>query len=142
MIVPKEKAEYIAKAEKQVDKFEKAYRRGLISDEERYEKVIETWTETTEKVTDALMDGLERLNNIYIMAHSGARGTKNQIRQLAGMRGLMANASGKTIEIPIKSNFREGLTVLEYFISTHGARKGLADTALYSRLRILNKKTC
>ena len=130
MKVPKEKAEYIAAAEKQVDKFEKAYGRGLISDEERYEKVIETWTETTNKVTDALMDGLERMNNIYIMAHSGARGSKNQIRQLAGMRGLMANASGKTVEIPVKSNFREGLSVMEYFISSHGARKGLSDTAL------------
>ncbi|WP_018590909.1 DNA-directed RNA polymerase subunit beta' [Terrisporobacter glycolicus] len=130
MKVPKEKAEYIAAAEKQVDKFEKAYGRGLISDEERYEKVIETWTETTNKVTDALMNGLERMNNIYIMAHSGARGSKNQIRQLAGMRGLMANASGKTVEIPVKSNFREGLSVMEYFISSHGARKGLSDTAL------------
>ena len=130
MKIPKEKAEYIAQAEKQVDKFEKAYGRGLISDEERYEKVIETWTETTNKVTDALMDGLERMNNIYIMAHSGARGSKNQIRQLAGMRGLMANASGKTVEIPVKSNFREGLSVMEYFISAHGARKGLSDTAL------------
>ena len=107
-----------------------AYRRGLISDEERYERVIETWTETTEKVTDALMAGLDRLNNIYIMAHSGARGSKNQIRQLAGMRGLMANASGKTVEVPVKSNFREGLSVMEYFTSSHGARKGLADTAL------------
>ena len=130
MKVPKEKAEYIAAAEKQVDKFEKAYGRGLISNEERYERVIETWTETTNKVTDALMDGLDRMNNIYIMAHSGARGSKNQIRQLAGMRGLMANASGKTVEIPVKSNFREGLSVMEYFISSHGARKGLSDTAL------------
>ncbi len=130
MKIPKEKAEYIAAAEKQVDKFEKAYGRGLISNEERYEKVIETWTETTNQVTDALMDGLDRMNNIYIMAHSGARGSKNQIRQLAGMRGLMANASGKTVEIPVKSNFREGLSVMEYFISSHGARKGLSDTAL------------
>ena len=130
MKIPKEKAEYIAAAEKQVDKFQKAFGRGLISDEERYEKVIETWTETTNKVTDALMDGLERMNNIYIMAHSGARGSKNQIRQLAGMRGLMANATGKTVEVPVKSNFREGLSVMEYFISSHGARKGLSDTAL------------
>jgi DNA-directed RNA polymerase subunit beta' len=130
MDVPKEKEIYIGEAEKKVDKYEKAYRRGLISDEERYERVIETWTETTEKVTDALMDGLSRLNNLYIMAHSGARGSKNQIRQLAGMRGLMANASGKTMEIPVKSNFREGLSVLEYFTSSHGARKGLSDTAL------------
>ncbi len=102
----------------------------MISDEERYEKVIEIWTQTTEDVTDALMDNLGSMNNVFIMAHSGARGSKNQIRQLAGMRGLMANALGKTVEIPIVSNFREGLSVLEYFISTTGARKGLADTAL------------
>ena len=130
MKIPEAKKGYITAAEEKVDKYEKAYRRGLISDEERYERVIETWTETTEKVTDALMAGLDRLNNIYIMAHSGARGSKNQIRQLAGMRGLMANASGKTVEIPVKSNFREGLSVMEYFISSHGARKGLSDTAL------------
>ncbi|NLM04820.1 MAG: DNA-directed RNA polymerase subunit beta' [Clostridiales bacterium] len=130
MEVPKEKFELIAESEEKVEKYEKAYRRGLISDEERYERVIETWTETTEKVTEALMSNLDRLNNVYIMAHSGARGSKNQIRQLGGMRGLMANAAGHTVEIPIKSNFREGLSVLEYFISTHGARKGLADTAL------------
>ena len=130
MKIPEAKKGYITAAEEKVDKYEKAYRRGLISDEERYERVIETWTETTEKVTDALMAGLDRLNNIYIMAHSGARGSKNQIRQLAGMRGLMANASGKTVEIPVKSNFREGLSVMEYFTSSHGARKGLADTAL------------
>ena len=130
MKIPEAKKGYIAAAEEKVDKYEKAYRRGLISNEERYERVIETWTETTEKVTDALMEGLDRLNNIYIMAHSGARGSKNQIRQLAGMRGLMANASGKTVEVPVKSNFREGLSVMEYFTSSHGARKGLADTAL------------
>lgn len=130
MKIPEAKKGYITTAEEKVDKYEKAYRRGLISDEERYERVIETWTETTEKVTDALMAGLDRLNNIYIMAHSGARGSKNQIRQLAGMRGLMANASGKTVEVPVKSNFREGLSVMEYFTSSHGARKGLADTAL------------
>ena len=130
MKVPDAKAEYLKEAEEKVDKYERAYRRGLISNEERYERVIETWSETTDKVTDALMDGLERLNNIYIMAHSGARGSKNQIRQLAGMRGLMANASGKTVEVPVKSNFREGLSVMEYFTSSHGARKGLADTAL------------
>ena len=130
MEVPKAKFELISEAEEKVDKYEKAYRRGLISDEERYERVIETWTETTEKVTDALMANLDKLNNVYIMAHSGARGSKNQIRQLGGMRGLMANAAGHTVEIPIKANFREGLSVLEYFISTHGARKGLADTAL------------
>jgi len=130
MEIPDEKAELISEAEEKVDKFEMAFRRGLISDEERYEKVIETWTKTTEKVTDALMNNLDSLNNVYIMAHSGARGSKNQIRQLGGMRGLMANASGHTVEMPIKANFREGLSVLEYFISTHGARKGLADTAL------------
>ncbi|MEY8303014.1 DNA-directed RNA polymerase subunit beta' [Anaerosalibacter bizertensis] len=130
VIVPDKKEELISKAETEVDKFEKSYRRGLISDEERYERVIEIWNETTEKLTEELMGGLDRLNNIYIMAHSGARGSKNQIRQLAGMRGLMANASGKTVEIPIKANFREGLSVLEFFISTHGSRKGLADTAL------------
>ena len=130
MIIPGEKEELLSKADEIVDKYEKAYRRGLISNEERYEKVIETWQDTTEKVTDALMKNLDRLNNVYIMAHSGARGSKNQIRQLAGMRGLMANASGHTVEIPIKANFREGLSVLEYFTSTHGARKGLADTAL------------
>ena len=130
MTIPEAKKSYIADAEAKVDKYERGYRRGLISNEERYERVIETWSETTEKVTDALMAGLDRLNNIYIMAHSGARGSKNQIRQLAGMRGLMANASGKTVEVPVKSNFREGLSVMEYFTSSHGARKGLADTAL------------
>ena len=130
MKIPPAKKELIKAAEVQVEKYEKVFRRGLISDEERYEKVIDTWTKTTEKVTDELMNGLERMNNIYIMAHSGARGSKNQIRQLAGMRGLMANASGKTVEIPVKSNFREGLSVMEYFTSSHGARKGLADTAL------------
>ena len=130
MKIPETKKDLIKDAEVQVEKYEKVFRRGLISDEERYEKVIDTWTKTTEKVTDELMNGLERMNNIYIMAHAGARGSKNQIRQLAGMRGLMANASGKTVEIPVKSNFREGLSVMEYFTSSHGARKGLADTAL------------
>ena len=130
MKIPETKKDLIKDAEVQVEKYEKVFRRGLISDEERYEKVIDTWTKTTEKVTDELMNGLERMNNIYIMAHSGARGSKNQIRQLAGMRGLMANASGKTVEVPVKSNFREGLSVMEYFTSSHGARKGLADTAL------------
>ena len=101
-----------------------------MSDEERYEKVIEAWAKTTDEVTEALMKHLGPMNNINIMAQSGARGSKNQIKQLAGMRGLMANASGKTVEIPVKSNFREGLSVLEYFTSSHGARKGLADTAL------------
>jgi DNA-directed RNA polymerase subunit beta' len=130
VVIPEEKYEMIKKAEVVVDRFEKSYRRGLISDEERYERVIETWNQTTEDVTEILMDGLDPMNNIYVMAISGARGSKNQIRQLAGMRGLMASASGRTVEVPIKSNFREGLSVLEFFISTHGSRKGLADTAL------------
>ena len=130
MEIPEEKAKIIAASEEQVDRYDKAYRRGLVSDKERYEKVIEIWNKTTDDVTDALMDSLGSLNNLYIMAHSGARGSKNQIRQIGGMRGLMANATGKTIEIPIKANFREGLSVLEYFLSSNGARKGLADTAL------------
>lgn len=130
MEIPEEKYKYIAETEKKVEAYEKDFRRGLISDEERYENVIESWAKTTEKVTDALMTHLGPLNNINIMAKSGARGSKDQIKQLAGMRGLMSNASGKTVEIPVKSNFREGLSVLEYFTSSHGARKGLADTAL------------
>ncbi|NLK73489.1 MAG: DNA-directed RNA polymerase subunit beta' [Clostridiales bacterium] len=130
MKIPEEKSQILSEANEQVDKYEKAYRRGLISNEERYEKVIETWQKATEEVAEALMNTLGPLNNLFIMAHSGARGSKNQIRQIGGMRGLMANASGHTIEIPIKSNFREGLSVLEYFVSTNGARKGLADTAL------------
>ncbi|MGI6702678.1 MAG: DNA-directed RNA polymerase subunit beta' [Clostridia bacterium] len=130
MIIPGEKAELLSKADEDVDVIEKQYRRGLISDDERYQKVIETWTKVTEDVTDALMKSLDPMNSIFMMAHSGARGSKNQIRQLAGMRGLMANPSGRIIELPIRANFREGLTVLEFFISTHGARKGLADTAL------------
>ena len=130
MEIPEAKAAIIDESEKLVEKYEKAYRRGLVSDKERYEKVIEIWNKTTDDVADALMESLDSLNNLFIMAHSGARGSKNQIRQIGGMRGLMANATGKTIEIPIKANFREGLSVLEYFISTNGARKGLADTAL------------
>jgi DNA-directed RNA polymerase subunit beta' len=130
MHIPGEKAQLLSKADEEVDVTEKQYRRGLISNDERYEKVIETWTRATEDVTDALMKNLDPMNSIFMMAHSGARGSKNQIRQLAGMRGLMANPSGRIIELPIRANFREGLTVLEYFISTHGARKGLADTAL------------
>ena len=130
MEIPEAKQHIIDESQKLVDKYEMAYRRGLVSDKERYEKVIEVWNKTTDDVADALMDSLDSLNNLFIMAHSGARGSKNQIRQIGGMRGLMANATGKTIEIPIKANFREGLSVLEYFISTNGARKGLADTAL------------
>lgn len=130
MVIPPEKQEYIKEAEAEVAKYSKYYRRGLITDEERYTKVINTWKRTTEEVADALMDRLEPLNNINVMAQSGARGSRNQIRQVAGMRGLMASATGKTVEIPVKSNFREGLTVQEYFTSSHGARKGLSDTAL------------
>ena len=130
MEIPTAKEEILASAEKKVEKYETAYRRGLMSDTERYERVIDTWNQATDDVADALMKSLGTLNNLYIMAHSGARGSKSQIKQIGGMRGLMANASGQTIEIPIKSNFREGLSVLEYFISTNGARKGLADTAL------------
>ncbi len=130
MEIPAKKPEILAEAEKKVEKYETAYRRGLMSDNERYERVIDTWNEATDDIADELMKSLHPLNNLFIMAHSGARGSKSQIKQVGGMRGLMANASGQTIEIPIKSNFREGLSVLEYFISTNGARKGLADTAL------------
>ena len=130
MEIPEAKEAILAEAEKKVEKYEEAYRKGLMSDTERYERVIDTWNDATDDVADALMKSLGTLNNLFIMAHSGARGSKSQIKQIGGMRGLMANASGQTIEIPIKSNFREGLSVLEYFISTNGARKGLADTAL------------
>jgi DNA-directed RNA polymerase subunit beta' len=130
MVIPDEKEGLLSDADTQVDNIQRMFRRGFISEEERYERVIDVWTKTTEKVTDALMNNLDRYNPIFMMAHSGARGSKNQIRQLCGMRGLMANPSGKIIELPIKASFREGLNVLEYFISTHGARKGLADTAL------------
>lgn len=128
--IPKEKPEILEQAEADVEKYEKAYRKGLISDEERYEHVIDIWNEATDHLTNKVMEGFGALNNIYIFADSGARGSKNQIRQLAGMRGLMASPSGRTIEVPITSNFREGLDVLEFFMSTHGSRKGLADTAL------------
>ena len=130
MEIPEEKATIIAEAESMVDKYEKAYRMGFMSKQERYEKIIEIWNKATDDVADVLMESLGTLNNLYIMANSGARGSKNQIRQVSGMRGLMANATGKTVEIPIKANFREGLSILEYFISSNGARKGLADTAL------------
>ena len=130
MIVPQAKYELLKEADETVDKIEKMYKRGFISDEERYERVIEKWTKTTEEVADALMDSLDKFNPIYMMADSGARGSKSQIKQLAGMRGLMASPSGKILELPIRASFREGLDVLEYFISTHGARKGNADTAL------------
>ena len=130
MIVPKAKYDLLRDADETIEKIEKMYKRGFISDEERYERVIEKWTKTTEEVADTLMESLDKFNPIYMMADSGARGSKSQIKQLAGMRGLMASPSGKIIELPIRASFREGLDVLEYFLSTHGARKGNADTAL------------
>ncbi len=130
MEIPGSKAERLEEAEEEVEKITKLYRKGLITDEERYRKVIETWQGANDRITRALMDNLDKYNPIYMMATSGARGSINQIRQLAGMRGLMANTQGRTVEIPIRASFREGLNILEYFISTHGARKGLADTAL------------
>ncbi|MBN2794990.1 MAG: DNA-directed RNA polymerase subunit beta' [Clostridia bacterium] len=130
MIIPDNKWEIVEASRLKVEQYQTAFRRGFLTEEERYEGIIHTWTQTTEDVTNSLMDSMSRLNNIAIMANSGARGSRNQIRQLGAMRGLMANATGRTVEIPILSNFREGLSVLEYFISTTGARKGLADTAL------------
>lgn len=130
MIVPKEKYDLLRDADETIEKIEKMYKRGFISDDERYERVIEKWTKTTEEVADTLMESLDKFNPIFMMADSGARGSKSQIKQLAGMRGLMASPSGKIIELPIRASFREGLDVLEYFLSTHGARKGNADTAL------------
>ncbi|WP_160678888.1 DNA-directed RNA polymerase subunit beta' [Clostridium sp. C8-1-8] len=130
MIVPQAKYELLRATDETIDKIEKMYRRGFISEDERYERVIEKWTKTTEEVANALMDSLDKFNPIFMMADSGARGSKSQIKQLAGMRGLMASPSGKIIELPIRASFREGLDVSEYFISTHGARKGNADTAL------------
>jgi DNA-directed RNA polymerase subunit beta' len=130
MTVPPEKPQILADAEKQVEMITKKYRRGMLTEEERYKAVVKTWFEADDVLTDKLISGLDRYNNIFMMADSGARGSNQQIKQLAGMRGLMADTSGRTIELPIKSNFREGLDVLEYFISAHGARKGLSDTAL------------
>ena len=130
MTVPAQKPELIAQAEETVDKITRQYKRGLITEEERYREVVDTWKETDDELTRDLLDGLDKYNNIFMMADSGARGSDKQIKQLAGMRGLMADTTGKTIELPIKSNFREGLDVLEYFMSAHGARKGLSDTAL------------
>ncbi|MGE5328447.1 MAG: DNA-directed RNA polymerase subunit beta' [Deltaproteobacteria bacterium] len=130
MVIPDEKEKLLKEADEKVEKIVKQFKRGLISDEERYNSVINTWADAVETVTATLMKSLDKFNPLYMMAHSGARGNINQIRQLAGMRGLMANTSGKTVEIPIRSNLREGLSVLEYFTSTHGSRKGLADTAL------------
>ena len=130
MTVPPQKPQMIADAQDTVDKITRQYKRGLITDEERYKEVIETWKDTDDALTKALLTGLDKYNNIFMMADSGARGSDKQIKQLAGMRGLMADTTGRTIELPIKSNFREGLDVLEYFMSAHGARKGLSDTAL------------
>ena len=130
MVIPEKKGEYLAEAETAVDLITKKFKRGLMTDEERHNKVIDAWNIANDKITDALLKGLGKYNNIFMMANSGARGSNSQIKQLAGMRGLMANPSGGIIELPIKSNFREGLSVLEYFISAHGARKGLTDTAL------------
>ena len=130
MTIPESKKQILADAEHTVDEITKHYRRGFLTDEERYKEVIETWQAADNELTTALLSGLDKYNNIFMMADSGARGSDKQIKQLAGMRGLMADTTGKTIELPIKSNFREGLDVLEYFISAHGARKGMSDTAL------------
>ncbi len=130
MTVPAQKPQMLAEAQATVDKISQNFRRGLITEEERYRAVVETWNETDKELTDVLLAGLDKYNNIFMMADSGARGSNQQIKQLAGMRGLMADTTGRTIELPIKSNFREGLDVLEYFMSAHGARKGLSDTAL------------
>lgn len=130
MEIPKDKFDIIDETNELVEKYNQAYQDGLVSDQERYEKVCGKWVEATERVTNSLMESLDNMNNLYVMANSGARGSRKQIAQIGGMRGLMTNAAGRTIEIPIKSNFREGLSVLDYFISTNGARKGLADTAL------------
>lgn len=129
-VIPPQKAELLASAEEQIGKITKQYNKGLISNEERYNGVIKVWSKTTEDVASALQENLDARNPIFMMADSGARGSMAQIRQLAGMRGLIANTSGKTIEIPIRANYREGLNILEYFIAGKGARKGLADTAL------------
>ncbi|MCI9237327.1 MAG: DNA-directed RNA polymerase subunit beta' [Dorea sp.] len=130
MTVPPQKPEMIQQAQDTVDKITKNFKRGFITEEERYKEVVETWKATDDALTEALLSGLDKYNNIFMMADSGARGSDKQIKQLAGMRGLMADTTGRTIELPIKSNFREGLDVLEYFMSAHGARKGLSDTAL------------
>ncbi len=130
MTVPEAKKTILADAEKTVETISRKFRRGLLTEEERYKAVINTWRVADDEITKALLTGLDKYNNIFMMADSGARGSEKQIKQLAGMRGLMADTSGRTIELPIKSNFREGLDVLEYFISAHGARKGLSDTAL------------
>ena len=130
MLMPENKQQIIDDAQKKVDQYQAMYRMGLMNDSERYEKILKIWYQATDDVADALMAALPRNNNLFIMADSGARGSKNQIKQIGGMRGLMANATGKTIEVPITANFREGLSIMEYFLSSNGARKGLADTAL------------
>ena len=130
MTVPEKKPALIKQAQDTVDLITKNYKRGLITEEERYKEVVDTWKKTDDELTHELLSGLDKYNNIFMMADSGARGSDKQIKQLAGMRGLMADTTGKTIELPIKSNFREGLDVLEYFMSAHGARKGMSDTAL------------
>ncbi len=138
LVTPTTKTEHLAEAEKKVMKFKKLFDRGVITNQERYNQVLDTWTHAREEITKEMMEAMKNddrgghgyVNPVFLMADSGARGGKEQIRQLAGMRGLMAKPTGEIIETPIKANFREGLTVLEYFSSTHGARKGLADTAL------------
>ena len=130
IVVPPQKEAILAEYEERVAKIELEYERGLMTEDERKERVTAVWTEATDVVADAMQDNLHKTNSVFMMANSGARGSFNQIRQLAGMRGLMVNPKGEIIERPIKANFMEGLSVLEYFISTHGARKGLADTAL------------
>ena len=130
MHIPADKHAILAEADKKVEKIETLYKRGFITDDERYKSVVDIWNAATDEVTEKLKEGLDEFNPIWMMANSGARGNMNQIRQLAGMRGLMSDPSGKIIEVPVRANFREGLTILEYFISSHGGRKGLADTAL------------
>ncbi|WP_404980540.1 DNA-directed RNA polymerase subunit beta' [Carboxydichorda subterranea] len=130
IVIPPQKQEILKEADEQVERVEQQHRRGLLTAEERYQRIVEIWTKAKERVTKAMLDNLDRFNPVYMMAISGARGNESQLAQLAGMRGLVADPTGRTIEIPIRANFREGLTVLEYFISTHGTRKGLADTAL------------
>lgn len=136
MTVPEEKKEILAGAQDQAEFINNQFKRGLMTEEERYKAVVKTWFDADDVLTDKLITGLDKYNNIFMMADSGARGSNQQIKQLAGMRGLMADTSGRTIELPIKSNFREGLDVLEYFISAHGARKGLSDTALRTAIQV------
>ena len=128
--MPSDKAERLRGADDQVDQIDRQFQRGLITDDERYEQVVGVWQKTTSEMSDAMMDDLDPFGAVTMMTTSGARGNKGNIGQLGGMRGLMADPSGRIIDVPVRSNFREGMTVLEYFISTHGARKGLADTAL------------